>query len=270
MNISFLLTALGLVVLYFSIKAIKNYNKQKNREKIRLLAFPQEWSEILNNEFPLYRRLPVQLKTQLHTDVMIFVAEKYFAGFNGVVIDDEIRVLIAAQACILLLNRETNYYPTLHAIKVYPRAFVNKGGSVGGLRKIARVGESWLHGAVILSWEDVVRGAKFENDGSNVVFHEFAHQLDQEEGSANGLPILYHNDITSWGKVFRHEFKTLQKQTKRGSKSFFDKYGATNAAEFFAVVTETFIEEPKRFKKYHPDLYRELSQYYHLDPISWR
>jgi hypothetical protein len=123
---------------------------------------------------------------------------------------------------------------------------------------------------VVLAWDSVLGGAKNMLDGHNVTLHEFAHQLDQEDGAGDGVPILEQRSAyVDWARVFRHEYEELVDKTDRGRKSVMDRYGATNPAEFFAVATETFFEKPKQLEAKHPELYDELRSYYGVDPGSW-
>jgi hypothetical protein len=224
---------------------------------------------------PYFKKMPSHLQLQLKRHIQVFLSEKKFIGFNGIQISDEIRVTIAAQACLLLLNRKTDYYPKLTTILVYPRAFVKKHqvtnpDGVQFTQNSALAGESWGYGNIVLSWQDTLDGAYLPDDGHNVVIHEFAHQLDQENGSANGAPILgKHLNYDSWADVFSTQFKTLQRQAQTGGDSIFDYYGATNPAEFFAVASEVFFEKSQQLRHEHPKLYEQLSQYYRVDPSAW-
>jgi Mlc titration factor MtfA (ptsG expression regulator) len=224
--------------------------------------------DILRLRFPLYKNLPEDLQKQLQGHIQIFLAEKNFVGYHGVEITDTVRVVIAAQACLLLLNRRTNYYPFLTNILIYPSAFTHASQKEGNHK--ARAGESWHRGPIVLSWDHSAKGAKKDKDGDNVVMHEFAHQLDQENGPSDGLPILQHNNIKDWSRVLGKEFNTLKLKTKLRRRSLLDKYGATNPAEFFAVITEHFIEQPRKFRDRHPELYKQLQKYYQIDPIQWK
>jgi Mlc titration factor MtfA (ptsG expression regulator) len=189
-------------------------------------------------------------------------------------ITDEMKVTIAAQACILLLNKKTNFYSRLLTILVYPEAYLASGMSRMGNNILhaesARLGESWLGGNVVLAWSHVKHGAVNDHDGHNVVIHEFAHQLDQETGAANGAPILAGINKEEWSRIFSHDFEELQEEVRHGHRDVIDSYGATNPAEFFAVATETFFEKPKQLSKHHPELYKELKAFYKLDPQEWQ
>jgi len=174
----------------------------------------------------------------------------------------------------LLLNRRTRHFSRLHTILVYPHTYVAKTlASSGGLvveGHSVRLGESWQSGPVVLAWDSVTGGTTNIADAQNVVIHEFAHQLDQEDGAADGAPILEHRSrYAAWASVLSAEYEALQSSKKRHRRSVMSKYGATNPAEFFAVATETFFEKPRQMKKRHPDLYEELKDYYKLDPVAW-
>ena len=256
---------------------------ERRRGKLRAQPFPAAWREILERRVPYVRRLPPALRRQLEQHVQVFVAEKPFIGCAGLEISDEMRVTIAAQACLLILNRKTDYFPNLRQILVYPGAFLvdrlvaldapGTGAMIGGPqqeRRFALAGESWTHGQVVLSWEDALAGAAIANDGRNVVIHEFAHQLDQQKGYANGAPWLGRRDRDPrWSRVMSEEFARLQQQAITSEPSLFSYYGATSPAEFFAVVSEVFFEQPREMAAMHPALYEELRRLYRIDPLNW-
>lgn len=248
--------------------------KERRRQEISQLPFPDEWRSIITRNVLLYSRLPPDLRAQLHGHIQIFLAEKRFEGCAGLVITEEIKLTIAAQACLLLLNRPVTYYPTTSVILVYPSSFVvEREGNIGPARFIDKVpvaGLAWSKDYVILSWDDVVRGAADIKDGHNVVLHEFAHQLDIEDGTFNGAPILgQRSAYVSWARVLRREFENVRGSLNEGHKTIFDEYGAENPAEFFAVATETYFEKALQLKTKHPELYEELRRFYRVDPASW-
>ncbi|RVU86314.1 zinc-dependent peptidase [Leucothrix sargassi] len=237
--------------------------------------FPAEWRKILRKNFPVYRLLPTDLQLQLKKMIKQFIHEKSFTGCAGQEITDEVKVTIAASACILLLNRDNDTYPGLHYIFVYPSAFVAKRSTVNAEGLVIEkpkglLGESWTNGKVILSWEDVLRGNRNFTDGSNVAIHEFAHQLDHESGATNGAPFLGGGERSKhWATVFTDEFRALQQAAYRGDETVIDYYGASEPAEFFAVVTETFFEKPREMRSKHPCLFKQLQGYYKVDPSDW-
>ncbi len=251
---------------------------EKRHARLRAQTFPPAWRTILRRRVPAYRRLPVDLQQRLRGLIQIFLADKAFIGCQGQAIDDEVRVTIAAQACLLQLNRRSDrvpLYPGLHQVLVYPGAFAvdrvrtHADGVVQDTRQ-ALLGESWSQGQVILSWADSLAGAAIPDDGRNVVIHEFAHQLDQETGHANGAPPLPNRRRHArWASVMNREFAALRERTALGLPSLLDAYGASDPAEFFAVACEVFFERPTELAAEHPALYRELSGYFRVHPAQW-
>ena len=269
----FIVACLGLLLVLWFLG--EPWLTEHKRKVLRARPFPAAWREILKQRVPYVRLLPADLQLQLKQHIQVFLAEKTFIGCNGQQITDEVRVTIAAHACLLILNRPSHYYPGLRQILVYPDSFVVAREQIDpiGLTHHARqvlAGESWSEGQVILSWQDTLDGAAVVDDGQNVAIHEFAHQLDQETGSANGAPMLARRaQGKRWASVLGEEFATLQARVSRGAPSLFSDYGATNPGEFFAVISEVFFEQPGPMADAHPNLYRELCQFYQLDPLSW-
>ena len=260
----------ALFLLFFMLK-------KKQRIKIMGEPFPQEWEDIIISNIPVYKYFTDSLKHELKSLTMLFLTEKDFEGCGGLEMTDEIKVTIAGEACMLLLNRhKTDCFPGLNSILVYPHAYVAGGKDVIGGKHVVeevgsvRLGESWQNGEVVLAWDHVKNGAMNFDDGHNVVLHEFGHQLDQESGNANGAPVLKNrSSYLTWGKVLSQDFMKLVDKTEHHKKDVIDSYGATNPAEFFAVATETFFEKPEQLKKKHPELFEELKKYYNLDPSEW-
>jgi Mlc titration factor MtfA (ptsG expression regulator) len=243
----------------------------------RVLArpLPPEAVAILQRNIPVYRSMPADLQQQLRQLVVQFLHQKKFVGCAGLEVTDEMAVTIAGQACLLLLNRPSKVYPALHTILVYPSEFVAQRAEVGpgGVITPARqsmLGESWDDGRVVLSWDDVQRGAGDWTDGHNVVLHEFAHQLDSESGRANGAPYLGNPaSYRDWSEVLSRNFQSLRLHAMHRMQTVMDPYGATNPAEFFAVATETFFEKPYQMAEHHAELYEEFRKYYRVDPRAW-
>jgi Mlc titration factor MtfA (ptsG expression regulator) len=249
--------------------------RERRRRRLRAAPFAAGWRAIVEQRFPLFARLAPADQTELLGHIQVFLAEKKFEGCGGLEITDEIRVTIAAQACLLLLHREPHYYPRLVSILVYPHPYVARGtqrlpGGIVDESESGRLGESWVEDIVVLAWDAVRAGASDANDGHNVVLHEFAHQLDQEDGTSNGAPILEHrSQYVAWARILGTEFEELQRAAERGRPTDLDAYGATNPAEFFAVVSEAFFERPASLKKKHPELYAELQLFYRQDPLAF-
>jgi Mlc titration factor MtfA (ptsG expression regulator) len=271
-TLDFILLFGGTALIFIVIFAFKA-KKLIRRKKLLAAPFPEKLEKHIEHNFRIYHSLPEDLKKQLKGLMNVFLDEKYFEGCQGLEVTDEMKATIAAQACLLLLNKKTSYYSRLLTILVYPEAYLAGGMSRMGNNVVhaesARLGESWLGGNVVLAWSHVKHGAVNNHDGHNVVIHEFAHQLDQETGAANGAPILAGINREEWNRIFSHDFEELQDEVRHGHRDVIDSYGATNPAEFFAVATETFFEKPKQLTKHHPELYKELKAFYKLDPIEW-
>ncbi|MDM4766471.1 M90 family metallopeptidase [Pelomonas sp. SE-A7] len=249
--------------------------RRRRRQRLMAQPFPQAWRRILRRRVPQVASLPADLQLRLKGLIQVFLAEKPIIGCDGLTVTDEMRVTIAAQACLPLLGAPRSFYPRLNQILLYPAAFVvdrpvNAPGGVLQEQRRALAGESWVQGQVLLSWQDVVQGAADPADGQNVVIHEFAHQLDQLKGHANGAPLLRDRAAYQrWSEVMQAEYQALQWRCAEGLPSLLNPYGATDPAEFFAVASEVFFEQPGELQALHPALYAELGGYYRLDPAAW-
>lgn len=249
--------------------------KKRRRARVAKQPFPADWQAILDRNVPICRHLSEPDRNELRSHILVFLSEKRFEGCGGLEITDEIRLTIAAQACILLLHRRTDYYPGLTSILVYPRTYVagRARHMVGGMileGHDVRLGESWHRGAVVLSWDSVRRGAADIHDGQNVVFHEFAHQLDSAGGRGDSTPVLRdRSSFISWARTLEKDFEAFRRTAGRDTRQVLDDYGATNEAEFFAVATECFFEKAKELQAVHPALYDALRDFYQQDPALW-
>jgi Mlc titration factor MtfA (ptsG expression regulator) len=249
--------------------------RSKKRERLRSQPFPDEWDAVLRENFPLYTRLSEEDRSELRGHIHVFLDEKKIEGCGGFEMNDEVRVTIAAQACLLLLHRETDYFPEMTSVFVYPSLFYsevveeNEDGIVTEFEE-DRSGESWDRGPVVLSWEDALAGAVGEEVGYNTVIHEFAHQLDLENGAADGVPKLEGGkQYESWDRVFSAAFERLERKIDTDQQTIIDDYGVEGPDEFFAVASEHFFLTPVELKREYPDLYDQLSGYYQQDPLSW-
>ena len=255
---------------------IFGFLKQRRRRWLQAQPFPKEWLVTIERNVLFFHRLSASDQVELLGHTQVFLAEKRFEGCDGLEITDEVRVTIAAQACLLLLHRKTDYFPRLLTILVYPSTYLAEDrrhfhGHVWQEGKMARLGETgrWLD-AIVLAWDAVRSGAADPSDGKNVVLHEFAHQLDYENYAEDGAPALATRDQRlSWQEVMRGEFASLRAADETGIPTLLDTYGATNPAEFFAVSTEAFFERPRALRARHPKLYAELRSYFHQDPIEY-
>lgn len=269
------------VVLWFGSAP---WRQARRRARWQRLPLSADWVRVLEARVPYVHFLPDDLRHKLHEHMQVFLRENRFVGCRGLVITDEMRVVVAAQACLLLLGRSAGNFPRTCQILLYPDAFVVERDRPNGMGLIDRerrvlTGESWAHGQVILSWPDVLHGAADPEDGRNVVIHEFAHQFDQEKGVANGAPYLRRRGTETraarqarWAAVLQGEFNRLRWRAQTGMlgpQPLIDPYGATEPAEFFAVVSETFFERPLDLAAEHPALYAELADFYAIDPVNW-
>ena len=245
---------------------------ERRRRRLRARPLPAGWARIVQRRVPLAQRLPAALRRRLEGHIQVFVAEKPFIGCQGQAIDDEVRITIATQACLLLIGDEAaECYPRLRQVLVYPDAFVAQRtrtlpGGVVDVQAQALAGESWGQGQVILAWSQVLDGARDAGDGRNVVLHEFAHQIDQDSGNADGQPWL--RDAASrrrWAAVMDAALARLRETPS----ALLDAYGATDPAEFFAVTTEVFFERPQALADEAPEVYAELARLYRLQPAGW-
>lgn len=247
--------------------------RQRRREKILADPFSPEWLPYLTKNVAHYRYLPEAEQARLRDDLRIFIAEKNWEGCGGLTITDEMKVTIAAQAMLLVLGLEHNYFDRVLSILVYPQGYraVEDEGYPGHLtaEHSDRLGEAHYRGPVILSWEDVVDEGRHPERGHNLVYHEFAHQLDMLDGVVNGTPLLNDREQSErWGKVMTREYENLIRASEHGRATLLDKYGTTNETEFFAVATECFFDKPVQMARRHPQLYDLLREYYRQDPAA--
>jgi hypothetical protein len=261
-----LLGASGLALL------LQPWWTRRRHRQLRQRPFPRAWRRILERRVPLAQQLPAPLRSRLQGLIQVFLADKPFIGCGGQTVDDEVRVTVAAQACLLLLGQPREAcYPRLRQVLVYPEPFVVPrrellpGGVVDEQPQLL-AGESWAQGQVVLAWSEVLAGAADPGDGRNVVLHEFAHQIDQDSGQADGQP-WQHDTLARqrWAAALDEGLARLRGETS----ATFDAYGRTGPAEFFAVATEAFFERPADVATDAPALYEALSRLYRLDPQRW-
>jgi Mlc titration factor MtfA (ptsG expression regulator) len=271
----FFLVLVGAILLgwltYFGLRLWR----RSQRARLRQQDLPASFVAILEKEVPLYRRMPPDLRAELRGYVNVFLADKEFIGCDGLTITDEIRLVIAGNACVLLLNRGVDYFAGFRSVLVYPGTYMatlrHMEGGIVTESVSTRAGESWHTGPVVLSWTDVRKGIDHPDDGHNVVLHEFAHKLDEENGIVDGLPILREvADYAEWARVLTREFADLVERVRHRKNEVMDGYGATSPPEFFAVATETFFERGGLMQERLPELYQQFRKFYGVDPAAWR
>lgn len=242
------------------------------RHRILREPFPPEWEPYIERNFEHWRILDEDERDRLKRIMQVFIAEKYWEGCGGLEMTDEIKVTIAAQACLLLLNIEHNYYQMLQTILVYPSGyFVPTGRQIRRTRtegQMAVLGQAHFRGPVILSWQHVLDGGRQGSSGRNLVYHEFAHKLDMKDGVVDGTPIIRDRTrFREWVDVMSREFNALRHNVGRRS-TLLREYGAASPGEFFAVATEVFFERPIDLREQHPDMYRVLAGFFKQDPAE--
>ena len=261
---------IAIVALAFGLRHLRKKRRIKDLLASRLTEHERQ---ILHDQIPLLRKLPADLHGQLEGKIILFLDQVDMHGCEGLDITKEMTLSIAGQACLLIVNSD-QWYQTLRTVLVYPAAFksvqARHDGFVVREEEVVRLGESWAHGPVILSWEASHQGAQNDQDGHNVVLHEFAHQLDGLSGNVNAVPILNRRQsFAEWERVFLEAYERHQKNVDRNAKTVLDAYGATNHQEFLAVAVEVFFEKPVPLREVEADLYEQLSFLLKLDPATW-
>ena len=249
----------------------------RRRKKLMEAPFPSEWEEIIQHNVAHYCMLDDSERANLRSLIQVFIAEKYWEGCGGLTLTDEISVTISAQACLLLLGLPHNYYQNVLTIIVYPSTVVPPRRKLGFFETALApvedahpiIGQAFHQGPIIIIWDAALHGGRHPELGHNVVYHEFAHKLDMLDGAADGTPPLRDRaEYRDWVQTCSREYLRLKHDAERGKKSFLNAYGATNEAEFFAVATEQFFDQPLLMIKHAPDLYRVLKEYYRQDPAK--
>lgn len=268
--IAVVLVACTLVVVWLRAPAWA----ERRRARWRARPFPHAWRRLLRRYVPALQALPPPLQQRLRQHVQVFLAEVPIIGCRGVVVTDAMRLTVAALACLLLLGRHERFHG-LREVLLYPSAFVvpEVSAAAGGVvheRRHVLAGQSWSRGQVILAWDAVQHDAAHPASGRNVVLHEFAHQLDQETGAANGAPPMGSRDqAAQWSLVMAQAWQALHARLARGEPGVLDPYGATDPAEFFAVATEAFYGRPHELRGEQPELYGVLARWYGVHPAAW-
>lgn len=267
--IQFLLVVLLIVAALLGLGALR----RRARQARRAAGLSAAQRAIVATEVPLSRALPEALRPTFEARITDFLDQVEFTGCNGLEVTEEMRLSIAAQACLLIANSGA-WYETLRSVLVYPDAFRSRlkehDGYVVTERETVRSGESWAQGPVVLSWADAQQGAEMAHDGHNVVFHEFAHQLDDLSGATDGMPDLAPGQSRAeWRHVFDQAYAQHVYRVENHRQTLFDPYGAEGPQEFFAVAVEAFFETPHHVQTHAPEVYDQLAQFFALDPASW-
>jgi Mlc titration factor MtfA (ptsG expression regulator) len=243
--------------------------QKRRRRKLMTSPFPATWETYLAHNARFTEQLSPLENGQLREAIQVFVAEKNWEGCAGLVVTDEHRVTIAAQMARMILYFENEYFDQVLSILIYPNTYLAKSTNQMGSGVIVegdsgRLGEAWYRGPVILSWADVLATAHHLNQGHNVVIHEFAHQLDMRNGrTADGVPTIESATVAErWLQVMPRAFEKLGHMCREGLPSVLDCYGATSPAEFFAVASESYFEQPSQLAHQWPAVFELLDTFY--------
>lgn len=213
-------------------------------------------------------RLNEEERGRLFDLATLFLDDKSIVGAQGFEITDAARQSIALQACLPILNLSLEWYAGWSSIIIYQGSYKSESTIVDEFGIVHegsqhRSGEAWQRGPVVLSWKDAKHSG--ERDGHNVVIHEFVHKLDMMNGRANGFPPMQPDmDPTRWTEIMSRDFEDFQTHRKSG----LDRYGATNPAEFFAVLSEVFFETPQTLVDAYPDIYDIMVKFFKQSPLQ--
>ncbi|MEN8694715.1 MAG: zinc-dependent peptidase [Akkermansiaceae bacterium] len=255
----------------FTVMILRRFRKlaemaeRRKLENARLTEI--DW-EVLSQKARIVKQAPPEVRRKLEGIIEVLSAEKNFEACGGLdEVTDEMKLIVMAQAALLLVGRDHEYFPELRSVLLYPDAYTGKDHD--GTEQ-TRLGESWDSGSIVLSWKSVVKGGEDLGDGRNVVLHEFSHQLDQANHASMGVPLLEKfEDYREWAAAFGPAYEEFSLRVDAGKKTVINSYGATNPAEFFAVGTETFFEKGMQLRERYPKLYNQFKDYYGLDPAEW-
>lgn len=252
------------------VVAVAVLRARRRRDQVDPLPVrsPLIWQNLLDDRLPAVARLSHGQREDFHAKVRTFLEKKRFIGCDGLEVTDEMKALIAGQACLMILRPGVKVYPRLKKVLLYPGPFLvpepEQFFESDELQLVSdepeeRIGESWRGDQVVLSWPDVE--AALDGDEVNVVVHEFAHQLD-DEGHGQGAPVLLAQDYGQWSEVMKKEFERLRRHRR---PPVLDPYGAESPAEFFGVVTEAYFQRGPELARHHKDLYDLLRGFYGFD-----
>lgn len=252
-------------------------SRKERRAELLARPFPEEWMPHVLRAVPEFRSFSEQDRSRLRESVQIFLSEKSFLGCRGIDITDQIRVIVAAGACRLLLGLpDLDVFPRLREIIIYPHDFketieaIGPDGTRYAIERI-RAGEAWRRGPVVLAWNSVGHSFQGLRDGYNVVIHEFAHVIDMQNGEADGIPPLPTREWAHrWESVLVREYRAFVAKERYGEMTLLDPYAATDQAEFFAVATEYFYERPEEMAVMHRELFKLFVDFFGRDPRQWR
>ena len=259
----------ALVALFLFWQSMGYFRRMWRYKRVKSMTFPPSYVNILQN-IHQYQILNTQHKEKLHFLVLLFLDQKEFIGVK-MTVNDEIKVIIAFYACLMRLGFEVGEKDHVSTIIVYPEHFIiDDSHTINGIHQthISVLEGQSANGTVAISWQDITQNIANPSK-ENVIIHEFAHELDFEDGLADGTPLLETSNYKKWSEVFSKAFDTLhtykQVPIKSEGHKLLGDYALTNEAEFFAVCSERFFMTPKVFRRHFPDLYEAIKRFYRLD-----
>lgn len=246
--------------------ALQKLRRRNGTLQERHFAFPPAWLHYLNANVPLYRRLPLGLRTRMQDSILNFVDGKRWKHCGGLdAVTDEMKISIAGQACFLLLNRDHQVnFSRIHNILLYPKSSLNEDSeSENALPPV----EAWPSASVVLVWDAARKTALDMRDGCNPMLDGFARQLAPDSASAGNTGLWLH---TAWARVMSEEFTRFSETGTAGNTALPPHSGEDQAAEFFAAATELFFELPDRLRARNAELYTRLQDFFKLNPVQWQ
>jgi MtfA peptidase len=248
-----------------------SWMRARRRRAIAAKPFPDPWHEILRRCVKQTQWLDAAALERLRRWVAVFLAEKRFEGCGGLTITDEIRVAIAGQAAIITLGFENEWFDGLKSVLVYPGDYLvprttplDGGGELQWQE--ARLGETWSGGSMVLSWPGVLDGGRLRDGPRSVVIHECAHLVDLLDGDIDGVPPLPAARRRAWVEALDVCRDRFEEALDDGRSTAFDEYAAESDAEFFAVASECFFQDPHRLVRHDRVLYDLLAESWRQDP----
>lgn len=252
---------------------MRSFRKWRRRRVLNRNPIPDMLWEGVVAALPVVRMLDGPSRERLRDLTALFIVEKRFETVQGLQLTPAMQVRLASQACLPILRLGLDWYAGWTSVIIYPGEFVHRreefdeAGVVHAWDE-ARGGESWEYGPVVLSWADVAASGML--DGYNVVIHELAHKLDMLNGAPNGFPPLHRGmDIKAWTRYFAEAFEDMNTRLDAGMDTPLDPYAAEHPAEFFAVASEYFFEQPERVREIYPRVYDQLREFYRQDPRQY-
>jgi len=241
---------------------------REGRQLRKLAITPQQWQAALG-DWPVYQRYSSEQQQRIQQLALRLLLRKHLVAVKGAALDDRLRLRIAGMAVVPVLELGLDWYNRWQTLILYDGPFVAEHSwqdeyGIVHQEISERSGEAWERGPVVLSLEDVSKSGG--GHGYNVVIHELAHTLDMRDASANGAPPLHEGmDAAAWQRDMQAAWDDLARRAEQGKPLPVDDYALEDPAEFFAVLSETFFEQPEKLRAAWPEVYQHLVQFYRQD-----